>query len=76
MEYMMPYPLTRFPGPLEEKQPHITEPPPPPCLNTGYFRYRQSYFYAKPTLSVGSKKAQFLFHLTIEHSSSQSSSSF
>ena len=56
MEFMMPCIPTRLPGLLEEKQPHnITEPPlpPPPNLHTGYFWYRHSSFYAKPTLSVG-----------------------
>ena len=54
----MPCTLIRFPGPLEEKQSlNITEPP--PYLQTGYFQYRHSSFYAKPTLSVGCRKAQF-----------------
>ena len=39
------------------------------------FRYRYSSFNAKPTLSVGCQKAQFSFHLTMEHGSSQSFSS-
>ena len=70
--FMMP----RFPGPLEEKQPdNITERPPPAYLHRGYFRYCHSSFYAKSTLSVGCRKADFLFYLTIEHGSSQSSSS-
>ena len=37
--------------------------------------YRHSSFYAKPTLRIGCRKARFSFHLTIEHGSSQSSSS-
>ena len=50
---MMPCTLTRFPGPLEEEQPHnITEPPPTPYLQTGYFQYRHSYFLEKAVVVV------------------------
>ena len=39
MEFMMPCTLTRFPGPLEEKQPHnITDPP--PYLTVGITDFR------------------------------------
>ena len=38
-------------------------------LHTGYFWYRHT-FYAQPSLSVRCRKAQFLFHLTIDLGSS------
>lgn len=62
MEFMTPYNLTRFPGPLEDKQAHnITDPPPTLTVSLGFF---------------SCQKAPFSFHQTTEDDFSQSLRSF
>ena len=59
IEFMMLGILTRFPGPLEDKQPHnITEPP--PYLYTGYFLVWAFFFLCQTHLECWLPKSSIL----------------
>ena len=58
MEFMVAFTLTRFPGPLEENSPTTSQ-------NVHlHHTYIQDIFGIGIRLSVGCRKAKFLFHLT------------